>query len=356
MPTVAMVRNRVAGLSASTELQGTPRIIVDAFGGDHGPGPVVEGCVAAAREGHTVILVGHEDVVRAELSKYPDATSLAIEVIDATEVIGMDDHAAQAVRAKRGASMNVAMRALKDGRGDAVFSAGNSGAVMASALFTLGRLDGVRRPAIAAVVPLLTGRVVIVDAGANADCDADNLIQFAYMGSMYVERMFGVARPRVGLISNGEEPSKGNALVLATHPRLAESSLNFVGNIEGRELAAGHCDVAVCDGFTGNVVLKLAEGVSKLCFDLVRTAIRSRFHYKLAGAVLRPGLVKAGKVLDYAEYGGAPLVGVQGNVFIGHGSSKARAISSGVRTASVAVKANLIPSMQSAVVASGVAR
>lgn len=328
---------------------GEPRIIVDAMGGDHAPDAIIEGAVQATIAGYRVVLVGHESVIRAGLARHDGAVAKSVEVIDAPEFVAMDEHAAQAVRAKRGASINVAMRAMKEGLGDAVFSAGNSGAVMASALFTLGRLEGVRRPPIAAVLPVQGSQLVICDTGANVDCEADHLIQFAYLGSRYSERMYGVAAPRIGLVSNGEEESKGNALVLAVHPRLAASSLNFVGNVEGRDLPFGKCDVAVCDGFTGNLILKLAEGMASFCFGLVRQVVMSRPHYKLAGAVLRPGLRSVSRGLDYTEHGGAPLLGVNGNVFIGHGSSNAKAVLSAIRIASRAVRADLLPEMQDAV-------
>lgn len=328
---------------------GEPRIIVDAMGGDHAPNAIIDGAVQATVAGYRVVLVGQETVIRAGFARHDAAVTKSIEVIDAADVVGMDEHAAQAVRAKRGASINVAMRAMKEGRGDAVFSAGNSGAVMASALFTLGRLEGVRRPPIAAVLPVQGSQLVICDTGANVDCDADHLMQFAHMGSRYSQRMYGVAAPRIGLVSNGEEESKGNALVLAVHPRLASSGLNFVGNVEGRDLPFGKCDVAVCDGFTGNLILKLAEGMASFCFGLVRQVVMSRPHYKLAGAVLRPGLRSVSKDLDYTEHGGAPLLGVNGNVFIGHGSSNAKAVVSAVRIATRAVRANLLPEMQDAV-------
>ncbi len=334
----------------------TPRIIIDAMGGDHAPDAIVDGAVLATREGHRVVLVGREAVIRGVLARHDRTVAAAIEVIDAPDEIGMDEHAAQAVRSKRGASINVAMRALKEGRGEAVFSAGNSGAVMASALFGLGRLEGVRRPPIAAVLPVVGGQLVICDTGANADCTADHLVQFAHMGSRYAQRMYGIANPRVGLVSNGEEPGKGNALVLEVHPRLAASSLNFIGNVEGRDLPAGKCDVAVCDGFTGNVILKLAEGMASFCFGIVKQVATSRFHYRLAGAVLRPGLKAATATLDYTEHGGAPLLGVAGNVFIGHGSSNARAVASAVRMATRAARANLLPEIQDAVRASLVER
>ena len=323
------------------------RVVLDAMGGDHAPQATIEGAVQAAQSGTDVLLVGREPDLKSELAKHPPIPN--IEIHHAPDVIEMHEHPAHAVRQKRDSSVNVAMRLLREGNADALFSAGNSGAVMASALFTLGRIEGVHRPAIGAVIPLLNGRVFLIDAGANADCDARNLLQFAQLGSAYMRQVFGVARPRVGLVSNGEEETKGNALVQAAHPLLKDSGLDFIGNVEGKDVTRGACDVAVCDGFTGNVMLKLAEGVQELIFDLVRSAIRSKPHYMLAGAVLRPGLRSAGRRLDYTEYGGAPLVGVQALVFIGHGRSNAKAVANGLRTAAEAASRNLIPSLTAAI-------
>ncbi|MGH2351485.1 MAG: phosphate acyltransferase PlsX, partial [Chloroflexota bacterium] len=298
-----------------------------------------------------VILVGREADVRAHVSEYPDAAQLPLEVVDAPDVVEMHEHPANAVRQKRGSSIVVAMRLLDEDKADALYSAGNSGATMAAALFTLGRIEGVHRPAIGAVVPLLEGqRCFLLDIGATADCDPHNLVQFAQLGAAYMEHVYGQRRPRVGLVSNGEEATKGNALVQATHPLLKTSGLNFVGNVEGKDVTAGACDVAVCDGFTGNVMLKLAEGVQDLIFSLVRGAVRSKLHYQLAGAVLRPALRAAARKLDYTEYGGAPLVGVRGAVFIGHGRSNAKAIANGIRTAAQAASGDFVATLQASLI------
>ena len=217
---------------------------------------------------------------------------------------------------------------------------------MAAALFGLGRMEGVHRPALGGVIPLLEGRVFLVDIGANADCEPHHLVQFARMGAAYMEHVYGVRRPRIGLVSNGEEETKGNALVQATHPLLKESGLNFVGNVEGKDVTAGAVDVAVCDGFTGNVMLKLAEGMQELLFNLIRGAVKSKLRYQVAGAVLRPALRAAAQKLDYTEYGGAPLLGVRGPVFIGHGRSTAKAIASGIRAAAEAAAGDLAGKLQ----------
>ena len=327
------------------------RVALDAMGGDAAPQVTVEGAVLAARDGLDVLLVGREAAVRAELAKYADSARLPLEVVDAPEVVGMDEHPAAAVRRKRNSSIVVAARLVDEGKAAALYSAGNSGAVMAAALFTLRRLEGVDRPAIGAVIPLLGGQVFLADVGANADCDANNLLQFAQMGAAYMTHVYGLARPRVGLVSTGEEETKGNALVQAAIPLLKASGLNFVGNVEGKDVTRGAADVAVCDGFTGNVMLKLAEGVQELIFDLVRGAVRSKLQYQLAGAVLRPALRAAARRLDYTEYGGAPLIGVRGAVFIGHGRSNATAVANGLRTAARAAEGDLLGKLQAAVAA-----
>jgi glycerol-3-phosphate acyltransferase PlsX len=321
------------------------RVILDAMGGDHAPTVTVEGAIAAAREGHEVTLVGREDTIRQELEKH--RTPPTLNVVHAADVVEMHEHPATAVRQKRESSINVGMRLAKES-GAAFVSAGNSGAILASALFTLGRIEGVHRPAIGALIPLLHGRVFLTDAGANADCDARNLLQFAQLGSAYMRQAYAIATPRVGLVSIGEEESKGNALVLETHALLKDSGLHFVGNVEPKDVTRGACDVAVADGFTGNVMLKLAEGMQELILGLIREAIVSKPHYKLAGAVLRPGLRAAGRRLDYTEYGGAPLVGGNAPVFSAPGRSPAKAITSAIRTASQ-TPADLIPALTAAI-------
>ena len=324
------------------------RVALDAMGGDHAPGEVVRGAVMAARrfggDGVHVLVVGQEAVVRQELQATPggDDAMLPITVVHAPDVIGMDDHAAHAARRQRQSSIHVGLRLVRDGEADAFLSAGNSGATMATAVLTLRPLPGVDRPAIGAVFPLPSGQTIIVDVGANADCQPHHLVDFAYLGAAYMESVFGMQHPRVGLLSNGEEASKGNRLVQETHPMLTECGLNFVGNVEGRDATSGAADVVVCDGFAGNVVLKLAEGMVALIFDLIRGAVRSRLHYRLAGLILRPALRRAGRRLDYREYGGAPLLGVRGLVFIAHGRSDAAAIASGIRAAHEAAERGLL--------------
>jgi glycerol-3-phosphate acyltransferase PlsX len=316
----------------------TIRIAVDAMGGDHGPHVIVEGAIAGARAQRArALLVGNVAAINAAISQI-DTTFAEYEVVEATDMITMDDHPAQAVRRKPQSSINVALRLIADGKADAMISAGNSGAVMAGALLVLGRVKGIERPAIASYIPTAKGKTLLLDLGAVTDPRPPVLVQFAEMGQVYCERVLGARNPTIGLLSNGEEPTKGNALVQAVHPLLAErSDLNFVGNVEGKDVAMGTVDIVVTDGFTGNVALKTAEGVAAMLVDILRAEITSTIPRKLAALVLRPAFRSMRAKLDYAEIGGAPLLGVNGPVIISHGRSTARAIenamSVGVRAA-----------------------
>jgi phosphate acyltransferase len=321
------------------------RVALDAMGGDNAPGEIVLGAVQAAREyGMGVYLVGREEAIRAELAKH-DTSGLDLPIIHTDEVIEMDEHPANAVRRKKNASMTLALQLVRDGKALGAVSAGNSGAMMAAALFTLKRIEGVDRPALGGVFPTKDAACLVIDMGANADCKPEFLLQFALMGSIYMERIFGVSSPRVGLLANGEEDTKGNQLVQDTHQLLkanaATLGLNFTGNVEGRDIPAGSADVIVCDGFVGNVVLKLSEGLAETLIGLLRTQMTSTLPSKLAGAVLRPGLRKVFQRLDYAEYGGVPLLGVNGSAIISHGRSKAKAIKNALRVARQTAETNV---------------
>src|SRR2546421_12195036 len=290
------------------------RVALDAMGGDNAPGEIVLGAIQAAREySMGVYLVGREDVIRAELTKH-NIQGLDLPIIHTDEFIEMDEHPASAVRRKKKASMTLALQLVRDGSALGAVSAGNSGAMMAASIFTLKRIEGVDRPALGAVFPTRDGVSFVLDVGANTDCKPEYLQQFALMGSIYMERIFSVSSPRVGLLANGEEETKGNELVQQTHQLLkahAETlGLNFTGNVEGRDIPAGSADVIVCDGFVGNVVLKLSEGLAETLMGLLRTQMTSTALSKLAALILRPGLRKVFKRLDYAEYGGVPLLGV----------------------------------------------
>jgi len=318
------------------------RIALDAMGGDRAPSVVVEGAVAAAREyGLEVILVGPREQIQRELARH-EVPGLKIPIVHADEMVGMGEHATAAIRQKRNSSIAVGIGLVREGRADGFVSAGNSGAVMAAALFGLGRIEGIERPAIGAVYPTSTGRCFIVDAGANVDCKPEYLAQFALMGSAYMERVFGVANPRVALLSNGEEETKGNSLIQACHPLLRASRLNFVGNVEGKVIHLGMADVVVCDGFAGNVVIKLSEGLASALFDILKTELTAGPVSRLAALALKPAFRRVMRRLDYAEYGGAPLLGVKGVAVIAHGRSNALAIKNAVRVAGQAVDQKLV--------------
>jgi phosphate acyltransferase len=311
------------------------RIVVDAMGGDQAPAVVVDGAVQAARDlGSEIVLVGRQEAVEAELKRH-DTAGLLLTVQHASEVIEMDEHPAAAVKSKKDSSMIVGMEMIKRREADAFFTAGNSGGALAAALFRLGRIRGIQRPALSTIFPSQTpqGYCFILDIGANADCKPEYLVQFALMGSIYVERVMGVPNPRVAIVSNGEEEGKGNLLVQETVPLLRASSINFIGNAEGKDIPWGIADVIVTDGFTGNVIIKLAEGVSKMLMDIIKQELTSRNVSKVGGLLAKPAFDQVKRRLDYREYGGAPLLGVDGVVIVGHGRSDALAIRNGIRRA-----------------------
>lgn len=323
------------------------RIALDAMGGDHAPLATVAGAVAAARAyGVAVALVGRTAAIEVELAKF-DTTGLALSIVEAPEVIAMDEHPANAARRKPHASINVALRLVKDDQAAAMVSAGNSGAVMAAALFVLGRVPGIERPAIGAVLPMPAGRVLLIDSGANTDPKPSQLLQFGQMGAIYMERVHGLRNPRVGLLANGEEPTKGNELVQATYPLLAASGLNFIGNIEGKDIPAVVADVVVTDGSTGNVVLKLTEGVAAAVLGAIRDELNSSLRTKLLAAGLRPAFGRIRARFDYREVGGAPLLGVEGIAVIAHGRSDAHAIQNAIRACKESVEGGTLEAIRS---------
>ena len=310
------------------------RIAVDAMGTDAAPAPEVEGAILAARERLAeVVLVGPQDVLGRELGRR-QARGLGIDVMHASEAVTMQDAAAKAFRLKRDSSIRVAARLVREGKADGFISAGNTGAVMATAKITLGALEGVERPALAAVLPNSKGTAtVLVDVGANVDCQPHNLEQSAVMGEIYYRMIFNVKRPRVGLLSNGQEEHKGNALARRTYLRLKQLPLNFVGYVEGRDLYNGRVDVIVTDGFTGNVVLKTSEGVADVITSMLKQALSSTTSAKVGFMLARKALRDFKKRVDYSEYGGAPLLGVRGVCIICHGGSSANAIKNAIRVA-----------------------
>ncbi len=310
------------------------RIAVEAMGSDRAPGPEVEGAILAVKEQLAeVVLVGPRDLLQRELAER-GVGELGIETVHATEVVSMEDAAAKAFRRKRDSSIRVAARLVREGKVDGLVSAGNTGAVMTTAKIVLGALQGVDRPALAAVMPNSKGAAtVVLDVGANVDCEPRNLEQFAIMGEVYYRVMFGVERPRVGLLSNGQEDHKGNELTRMTHARLNELSLNYIGYVEGRDLLSSRVDVIVSDGFTGNVVLKTSEGVAEVLAGMLKEALSSTLSAKAGSMLARRALRGFKRRVDYSEYGGAPLLGVRGVSIICHGGSNANAIKNAIRVA-----------------------
>ncbi|MCH7985533.1 MAG: phosphate acyltransferase PlsX [Acidobacteria bacterium] len=311
-------------------------IAVDAMGGDHAPQSEVEGALLAAREhGVRVLLVGQEDVLRAELARHK-TDGLPVEVLAASQVIAMGENPIRALRKKRDSSLHVAARAAQEGRADGVVTAGNTGAAMAIVKTALGMLPGVDRPALASVFPTKRGTPsVLLDVGANVDCKPQHLQQFAIMGEVYYRVMFGEPRPRVGLLSIGEEASKGNEVVRETHRRLKESSLSFdfVGNVEGRDVYTGDVHVVVCDGFIGNVALKISEGLVDALVSMLKEALGSTLSAKVGSLLSRQAYENFKKRVDYTESGGVPLLGIKGVCVICHGRSNANAIKNAIRVA-----------------------
>jgi glycerol-3-phosphate acyltransferase PlsX len=310
-------------------------VAVDAMGGDQAPRAEVEGAIRAARSlGVRVILVGREEVVCRELRNHAGHEDLAIEVVHAPDVVTMDDSAARAVRTKRDSSLRVASRLVKDGTAQGLVSAGNTGAVMATAKIVLGVVPGVDRPALTGILPTVEGSpVVFVDVGANVDCSPRMLVQFAVMGEIYSRIILRRPRPRVGILSIGEEEHKGNELTRAAWPLLKGLNLNFVGNVEGRDIYGGTVDVIVCDGFVGNVALKVSEGLVEMVKHLLRDSLESTLAGKIGFAISKRAFADFKKRVDYSEYGGAALLGVRGVCIICHGRSNANAIKNAIRVA-----------------------
>jgi len=303
------------------------------MGGDNAPVIEVEGAVAAAREfGIAVTLVGDRESLRQQLAKY-QCTGLDICIVHASEVVGMHDSASDAIRKKKDSSIRVSYDLVKDGKADAVVSAGNSGATMAAGMFVLGRLKGIDRPAIATIFPTLSGKTLVLDVGGNVDCKPQNLVQFALMGEVYARYFMDMENPKVGLLSNGEEESKGNELTRETNTLLRDLPFNYLGYVEGRDIFNGCVDVVVCDGFVGNVVLKLSEGLAEAVGKMLKDEIKQSFLSKVGYLLARRAFKNFKKKVDYSEYGGAPLLGINGVGMICHGGSSAKAIKNAIRFA-----------------------
>src|SRR5438105_6981908 len=321
---------------------------LDALGSDRAPRPEIEGAIQAARHYDVrVALVGREEPIRAELARYPAAAGLPLEIVPATEVITMEDKAVQAVRAKRDSSLRVGLRLVREGRAAGFITAGNTGAAMTTAKMVLGAIPGVDRPALAAVFPTAVNTVaILLDVGANVDCKPYNLEQFAVMGEIYFRSMFGTNRPRVGLLSIGEEETKGNELTRDSFQLLKQLPLNFVGNVEGRDLYLGQVDVIVADGFVGNVALKTSEGVANLVRAILKETLRATITRQVGYLLSRSAFSDFKKRLDHTEYGGAPLLGVKGACFITHGSSNVNAIKNAIRVASEFVERRITANIE----------
>jgi glycerol-3-phosphate acyltransferase PlsX len=316
------------------------RIAVDAMGGDYAPDELVKGSALAAQEGIEVILVGNTEQLEPlwdEVGRLPQLT-----IHHAPEVITMDDHPVEAVRKKRQSSLVQTIELVKKGQAGGAVSAGNTGATMAAALLLLGRLPGVLRPAIGSPMPTRKGMSIILDAGANVDCRPQHLAQFAIMGSLYASTVLGISSPKVALLNIGEEESKGCELTLAAHALLKEAgAVNYIGSIEGRDVSTGRADVIICDGFVGNIILKFAEGLAEALFAQLKEEMGRNLRGIAGGWLLLPHLRSIVRRLDYTEYGGAPLLGVDGTCIIAHGSSNAKAILNAIRVAAQAVETSL---------------
>jgi len=321
------------------------KIAIDVMGTDFGPGEIIKGALQAVDEyGCQVVLVGKEETIKEELAKQNHADNKLVVIQNATEVIEMSDHPGVSVKKKKDASIVVATKLLRHGDCDALVSAGSTGAAVASALFGLGRIKGIERPSIATTIPNIKGATVLLDSGAKVDAKPEQLVQGAIMGSIFAELILGIDNPRVGLLNIGEEETKGNEQALATYPLLkAEQHVNFIGNVEGRDINAGTVDVVVCDGFVGNVVLKTMEGLALAIMALLKdTVYNTGVTTKLGALLMKPALAKLFKRIDAAEYGGAPLLGVEAPFIICHGSSKAKAIKNAVRVAMEMTEKNMV--------------
>jgi phosphate acyltransferase len=321
-------------------------VILDGMGSDNYPDPEIQAAVTAAELlDEEIIIVGNRELLEPKLQAL-NLKHLPIQIEHAPEILEMGDHVVESTRKKPQNSMAVGLELIKAGRGQAFVTAGNTGGAMFNALRTLGRIKGVQRPGLTTLFPVKNGHCVVLDIGANADCRPDFLLQFAIMGSLYAEKVLKISKPRVGLLSNGEEPGKGNQLVKDTFPLLANSGLNFIGNVEGKELFGGQADVVVTDGFTGNVLLKSSEAVAKLITDVLKVELMSSYRTKIGALLAKPAFDEIKKMLNPSEVGAAPLLGVDGLVFVGHGRSDAQAMISAIRVAHQAIQANLLDALR----------
>lgn len=326
------------------------RIAIDGMGGDHAPQEIVKGCVEASKlTSHEICIVGRPDRIQKELDRY-SFDKKQISIIPAMDVISMEDAPVKAVRTKTDSSLVVGLSMVKNGEADLLISAGNSGAIMAGGLFILGRIPGIDRPAIATTYPILgKGIALMVDSGANSECKPKNLLEFATMGNIYMECVFNMKKPRVGLVNIGTEETKGTTVLKSAHELLAKSNLNFVGNVEAREVPHGACDVIVCDGFVGNVILKLSEGLAWSILALMKRKFTDGIRSKLGALMLSHKLKEMKSEFDYSEYGGAPILGVKGALLKIHGSSNANAVKNAILKAIPYAENNVVQMIQDSV-------
>lgn len=319
------------------------RIALDAMGGDHAPSEIIKGAATAIQENPNIqiILVGREDVIKKELRRYKKDLNLSI--FNTTEVIGTNESPVQAIKQKKDSSIVKGVSMVKDKMADAFVSAGNTGALMAASLFGLGRVSGIERPALASIFPSKKGKVLLIDMGANVDCKPKHLVQFAKMGSIYSQYVLRVNNPKVGLVNIGEEPEKGNELTISTYPLLKEEkSVNFVGMVESKEIFAGHIDVMVCDGFVGNLILKFGESTGTFIFEMLAGELKTHPLAAFVALFLIPSLLRLKKKVDYDEFGGAELLGVNGVVVKAHGRAKSKAIKNAIRVAVESVEGKVV--------------
>jgi glycerol-3-phosphate acyltransferase PlsX len=325
------------------------KVVLDAMGSDSHPGPEVQAAIDAVELwSDPIIITGPKEELEERIRALGGDLD-KIEIAHAPEVLTMTDKPAETARRSSANSMAVGIDLVKNGEADAFVTAGNTGGAMATALFRLGRIRGVKRPGLAPTLPVMGGQVIMIDLGANTDCKPEYLVQFAVMGSVYAERVFNKSNPRIALLSNGEEPGKGNELVKETFPLLEQTDLNFIGNVEPKDVYAGAADVVVSDGFVGNIFLKTSEAIAKFLIDTIRTEIKASPVTSLGGLIVKPAFKKVGKLLDPAEYGGVPLLGVNGVVYIGHGRSDAYALLNAIRAARTAIEGGILEATQEAI-------
>lgn len=328
------------------------KFIIDAFGGDHSPNAVIDGCIAALNsfDDFSIVLTGDEPTIVKLLDSHDgEFDRTRVEILDAPEVITCDEQPTAAIRAKKNSSIVVGLNAVKDGA-DCFISAGSSGAILAGATLIVRRIPGIKRPALAPILPTLKGPLMLIDCGANVDCKPDYLHQFAIMGSAYMKGVFGIAKPRIGLINNGVEHGKGNELTKAAYELInADDGINFCGNCEARDVLTGNFDVLVCDGFVGNAILKSIEGTAASFFSMLKEELMEKRRTKLGAVICKPAFRALKKKLDYSEYGGAPLLGINGGIIKAHGSSNAKAIAAAIKQARNFCLGNVLTHIEGAV-------